>query len=92
MIEDSSELDLLERVIALKLIDVAGLAPSEDSFVLGSDIDSGLAEQRCPTWLIRGVPTFSGFHFPCLPCVSSGTRSPGERVLLRMSEKSDSYR
>ena len=81
MIEDSSELNLLEGVIALKLIDVAGLSPSEASLVQRSDIDSGLAEQRCPTWLIRGTRTFSGFHFPFRLCVGSGTHSPGERAL-----------
>ena len=54
MIEDSSELDLLEGVIALKLIDVAGLGPGEASLVQRSDIDSSLAEQRCPTRLMRG--------------------------------------
>ena len=81
MIEDSSELDLLEGVIAFKLIDVAGLGPGEASLVQRSDIDSSLAEQRCPTRLIRGAPTFSGFRFPFRLCVGSGTRIPGERAL-----------
>ena len=81
MIEDSSELDLLEGVITLKLIDVAGLGPGEASLVQRSDIDGSLAKQRCPTWLIRGAPTFSGFRFPFRLCVGSGTHSPGELAL-----------
>ena len=49
MIEDSSDFNFLERVIALKLIEIlARLAPNEASCIPGCDIDSSLSEKRCP--------------------------------------------
>lgn len=47
VVEDSSDFDLLERIIALKLIDILCLAPDKAASVLGSNIDGSLRKERC---------------------------------------------
>ena len=55
VIEDSSDLDLLEGVIALELFEIlAWLAPNETRSVLGSDINGSLSKKRCPI-IIKGI-------------------------------------
>jgi hypothetical protein len=54
VVEDASKLDLLERVVALKSINGAGLGlrPGENALILGGDVNWLLSEQLCSIHLI----------------------------------------
>ncbi len=59
VIKDSSDLDLLEGVVALELIEIlAGLAPNETSSILGCNVNSSLSEERCPIKVINQTLCF----------------------------------
>jgi hypothetical protein len=45
VIEDASDLNLLEGVVTLELIDISGFSPWEAALVLRGNVDGSLSEQ-----------------------------------------------